>query len=299
MLVRILNLLWVPFLCLSALAFETEAVLVEKDGSSRTIQLVAATKNSIRFRVADEAPVETKLTDGRSVFVLEPSDYTAAMDFYQAKKYLEAKLLFSAVKEQQVPVKSLEDSYATLAAFYEMECLRQAGDLDGLAAALQKFNYGPLTREYQLRQLELYVLWDAVRTRSWERLLSLAREWLKLRLPGEQRAQVAYCYGLALEGLLRTDKALLAFNTALTADAGASEVVTRLAALRILAIYHKDAEVQAAIASHGQTEAEAPSSGRIKLSEAVAVARIFEMTQGSGSPLPAEFREFFRYQKEP
>lgn len=303
MLIHSFKFLLIPCLCLAAMAqessFQTEAVLLEKDGSSRPIQLISATKNSIRYRIADEAPTEIELTDGRSVFVLEPGDYTAAMDLYHARKYLEAKARFSAVKEQHVPIKSLDDSYATLAAFYEMECLRQSGDLEGLADALQKFNYGPLTREYQLRQLELYVLWDAVRTKSWERLQSLARERLNLRLPGDQRAQLAYCHGLALEGLARTDEALLAFNTALTADAGASAVVTRQAALRALAIYHKDSEVQTVIAKGGKPGAIIPSSGRIKLAEAAALARFFEMALGSGSPLPAEFREFLKDQDEP
>lgn len=279
--------------------FQTEAVLVEKDGESRAIQLISATRSAIRYRIADEAPAEMELAGGRSVFVVEPGNYTAAMDLYQDRRYLEAKTKFSAVKERHVPVKSLDDSYATLAAFYEMECMRQLGDLEGLAAALQKFNYGPLTREYQLRQLELYVLWDAARTKSWERLQSLARERLNLRLPGDQRAQVAYCHGLALEGLMRPDEALFAFNTALTADAGASEVVTRLAALRILAIYHNDPDVQAAIARRGKPAAENLAAGRIKLAEAVAVARLFEMALGVGSPLPAEFREFLKYQDAP
>jgi hypothetical protein len=305
MLIPLFKLLLIPCFCLAAVAqeqpFQTDAILIEKDGSSKVIQLLSATKNSVRYRISDGPPVETELTGGRLVFVMEPPGYTKAMDLYQARKYVEAKAEFSAVKKRYAPVKSLTDSYATLAAYYEMECLRQSGDLEALAAALQEFNYGPLTREYQLRQLELYVLWDAARTQSWERLKSLAAERLNQRLPGDQRAQVAYCHGLALEGLMRTDEALLAYHIALTADAGASAVVTRLAALRALAIYQGDPDVQAAISMRGKTDpvATIPASGHSKLAEAGALARLFVMTLGAGSPLPTEFREFLEDQGQP
>jgi hypothetical protein len=278
-------------LCLCLTAAAHEAFLIQADGSSQSIRLISAAKDSIRYQVGEAEPLELRLGKGQTVYLLEPQGFSEAMDLYQARKYAEAREKFSAVKQDDVAVQALSDSYASLAAFYEMECLRKTGDLEGLAAALQKFNYGPLTREHQLRQLEIYVLWDAVRTESWERLQSLAREWLNLRLPGDQRAQIAYCHGLALEGRLRPDEALLAYNIALTADAGASEVVSRLAALRILAIHRADAEIRAAMA-----ELREPRSieVRAKLAEAAAVAELFEMSLGAGTPLPAEFREFLK-----
>lgn len=273
--------------------FKTEALLIEKGGESRKIELVAATRTSIRYRMpgGSKDVLDFVLKDGASVLVSEPADFTAAVELYRARKYAEARRKLVAVKERYLPIEGLEDSISTLAAFYEMECLRKEGKLEGLATALQKFSKGPLSREYQTRQLELYVLWDAVRTKSWDRLEALAKERANTRLPGDQRAQVAWCQGLALEGLGRPGEALVFYQTAVTADAGASEEITRQAALRILAIYHQDPEVKAAMKDRGDPSM---ADGRMKLAQARAVASLFELSLGAGAPLPAEFKEFLK-----
>lgn len=271
--------------------FQTPAFLIDKDGEPRKIGLVAATRTAIRYRVPDGSRdvLDFVLKEGDAVHVGEPPDYRAAMNLYRARRYEEARKKLAAVKERYRPVEGLEDSYSTLAAFYEMECLRKQGDLEGLAAALQRFSKGPLSREYQNRQLELYVLWDAVRTKSWERLEALAKERANIRLPGDQRAQIAWCEGLALEGLGRPDEALISYQTAITADAGASEDITRKAALHVLAIYHADPDVKAAIKLRSESP---PAGGLMKLAQAEAVAALFELTLGGGAPLPKEFKEF-------
>ena len=276
--------------------FRADAFLIDKEGRSTRIELVAATRTSVRYRIpgGSKDVLDFVLKDGAAVFVSEPRDFAEAMDFYQARKYAEARVRFVALKERYRPIEGLVDSVSTLAAFHEMECLRKEGDLDGLAAALQKFTKGPLSREYQARQLELYVFWDAVRTKSWERLEVLTNERANMRLPGDQRAQIAYCQGLALENLQRPDEALISYNIAITADAGASEEITRQAALRILAIYHNDPEVRAAIKQRdGDKETVAPRAAR-KLAEAVAVAQLFQGSLGAGSPLPPELRVFLK-----
>jgi tetratricopeptide (TPR) repeat protein len=280
--------------------FQIPGLLIRDGGGGQRAWIVAATKAAIRYRETPVAveTVDVKISDYKSIFLYEPREYAAAMDLYQARKYEEAKAKFIEVKERYKPVYPLENSPAALAAFHEMECLRKLGDLDGLAAALQKFDKDPLTRESQLRQLELYVMWDAVRAKSWESLEKLARERAETRLPSDQRAQVAYCHGLALEGLRKPDEALAAYQMAMVADAGTSEDIARAAALRVLAILTQDAEVKKAIR---EWDAEKGGPGNAKLNQAVAVAGLYEMTLGVGSPLPAEYQELLKYRpkKEP
>lgn len=260
-------------------AFEIPAVLVRKSGAPLEIVLLSATKNAFRYRTAEgpQDVFEGKLPDDGTISFREDAGFAAAMDLYQARKYVEAKAEFAAIKARFSLVRALENNPASLAGFYELECLRRTGDLDGLAAALQTFSKDALTRETQLRQLELYLLWDSVRTKSWERLDELAKERANSRLPGDQRAQVACCHGLALEGLGRPREALSAYQIALTADAGASEEIARQAALRILAIHKAN-----------------PSRSPADLAEAAAVARLFELSIGAGMPLPAEYRDFLK-----
>ena len=277
--------------------FQTPALLIEKDGAFRKAWLVAATKTSIRYRETEVGvdTVDGRISDFGAIYLYEPREFSVAMDLYQGRKYEEAKTAFAAVKERFKTLQAMENSHAALAAFYEMECMRRLGDLEGLAAALQKFMKEPLTRETQLRQIELYVLWDAVRTKSWDRLDILGREREKTRLPGDQRAQVAYCHGLALEGLNKPEEALIAYSTAMTADAGASEEIVRMATLRVLAIHKANAEVQNAIKVWGTADENKNSKGYSDLIEAASVAGLFELSLGAGTPLPPEYKTFLKY----
>jgi len=277
------------------------ALLIEKDGAFRRVWITAATKTDIRYRET-EISTETKdskISEFGAIYLYEPREFSVAMDLYQGRKYEEARAAFAAVKERYKPLQAMENSHAALATFYEMECMRRLGKLDDLNAALQTFIKDPLTREGHLRQIELYVLWDALRTKSWDRLDILCREREKTRLPGDQRAQVAYLHGLALEGLERPQEALIAYSTAMTADAGASEDIARLATLRVLAIHKANPEVQNAIKVWGTGDENKNSKGYSDLLEAAAVASLYELSLGAGTPLPAEYKTFLQYKATP
>ncbi len=290
-----------PFLAINVAAEEVfwllPGHLVGKDGTVDRIWLVSAMKTSIRYRTAQNSPEVTEhpISEITAVCLDEPPEFTIAMNLYQARKYDEARLKFMEVRRRFMPLADLKNNPSTLAAFYETECLRKAGDLDSLAAARAGFSKDPLTRETHHRQLELNEIWEAVRVKAWLRVETLAKEREKMLLPGDQRAQVAYCQGLALEALNRPDEALFAYNIALTADAGASEETARPAALRILAIFHADEQVREAIRFRSTKDEEKASLGALKLAEAAGVARLFQLSFGADAPLPTEFAEFLQH----
>lgn len=266
-----------------------EALLIRADGSSERAYLVTTTKVSIRYReTRDSNEVkDLKISDLARIHIIEPPGYANAVDLFQDRRYREAKAAFAALSKSLEPVSNLPDNPGTLAAFHEMECLRKLGDLEGLAEALKKFNKDPLVRENHLRQIEMYVFWDAVRTKNWNRLDTLAKDRAKQRLPTYQRAQVSYCHALALEALGHTPAALDAYNTALVADVGASEEIARKAALAILRIHLSDPAVKEALKQAASAE---PTPAQSRLAEARAVAKLFELSLGAGDPLPEEYR---------
>jgi tetratricopeptide (TPR) repeat protein len=270
--------------------------LIQSDGTVAKVYVVTATKTSIRYRDTKDGMEikDGKLSDFSAVRITEPKDYHAAMDLFQARRYLEAKAIFATLKQALEPVSTLPDNPGTLAAFHEMECLRKLGDLAGLAAALGKFNKDPLVRENHLRQVEIYLFWDAVRNKDWGRLESLAKDRQKQRLPGYQRAQIAFCHALALEALGKRTEALDAYNTALTADAGASEEISRKAALAILKLHAADPAVKEALKNPTAPVGQVASPGQAALAEARAVAGLFELSLGAGEPLPEEYRVFLK-----
>jgi tetratricopeptide (TPR) repeat protein len=277
-------------------AFDAPALLVSENGASREIRLLSANRETFLYQEkgSDGRTIEARMPQDGTLYLFEPREFAEAMDLYQARRYKDARSAFIRVKERFKPVGLLENSPAALAAYYEMECLRKTGDLEGLAAALQLFTRYTLTRETMLSQIELYVLWDAVRTKSWERLETLATERQAGRLPEDRRAQVAMCHGLALEGLKRPQDALTAYQIALTADSGTSEEIARQATLRILAIHHADAEVMQALKRWGKADEDKSSKAFSNLNEATAVASMFEMSLGAGTALPDEFKVFLK-----
>jgi hypothetical protein len=300
-----LSLAALPFLAASPLHAQqqAEAFLIYEEGDVERVWITAATTTAIRYKETEQA-VDTKdgkISDIQSIYLTEPPALTEAIELYQARKYAEAKDKLAAVKTAYKGIEELPDNPSTSAAYLEMECLRKLGDLDGLAKAFETFGKAGLTREYQLRQLELYAMWDAVRTKDWGRLENICKERLKERMPGFQRAQIGYCLGLALDSQDKIVPAINAYNIAMTADTGASEDIARTATVNALRLYKKDPEVQTAIKLWGTPDEVPGSTGHQRLLESAALAELHELSLGAGKPLEAEFKDLLKYapKKEP
>lgn len=281
-------------------AQQAEAFLIYEEGDVERVWIVASTATAFRYKTSEQSvdTKDAKIDDVQSIYILEPPALSEAIELYQGRKYEEAREKLAAVKLAFKGIEELPDNPSTTAGYLELECFRKSGDLDGLAKALETYDKAALTREHQLRQIELYAMWDAVRTKDWTRLESICRERLKERMPGFQRAQVGYCLGLALDSQDKLIPAINAYNIAMTADTGASEDITRAAALNSLRLYQKDPEVQTAIKLWGTPDEVVGSTGHQRLLEAAALAELFELSLGGGTPLPAEFKDLLKYVKK-
>jgi hypothetical protein len=297
----ILSALLLPALSISAFsqaAFEAEAIISKPDdGGTFRAWILAASKTQIRYKTTKVSTdfTDSRISDFATIFLVEPPDYAAAIDLYEGRKYKEAQEAFAAVKERCKPIAAMPDNFHTLAAFHEMECFRHLGDYEGLATALKTFIKEPLTREHQLRQLDLYIMWDAVRALAWDRVLIIASERDEEVLPGYQRAQVAYCKGLALDNLNRGREAVIEYSIAMTADSGASEILAQQAAIKALGVYHKDPEVQVAIKNWGTEDENKNSAGYTRLTEAAAMAVFYGKYLDLGKPLSTELKALTKY----
>ncbi len=279
---------------------QAPAMLIYDDGTSDNIFVVAATKTMVRFKSTPQA-IDTEdinLSSVQALYLLEPKVYRDAMELYQARKYAEAKELFVQAKSLYKPTAALDNNYSTLGAFYELECLRRLGDLESLAKALEGFRKDGLTREHHLRQLEVYVFWDAVRTKSWDRLVALGEARLQEKLPSYQRAQIAYCVAQAYEALKQPSKALNAYNTAIVADIGATEEIAEKSALAVMRIHQASPGVQLAIKLWKTEDENKNSTGYLHLQEAASVAALYELTLGGGKKLPNEFVPLLKFKPE-
>jgi hypothetical protein len=290
-------LLLALFTATAAAQQPAEAFLIDAAGGSERVWIISATHDKVRYQTQEKGgdPVEAPVANSASIYLLEPAALSEALDLFQARQYVAAKTKFAAIKKAYHAIRSLPDNPATIAGYFEMECLRKSGDLAGLAKALEAFDKSGLTRRNQLRQLDLYALWDAVRLKDWPRVNELATARLKERLPGGQRAQVAWCLGVAHESQDKPREAIDAYQTALTADGGASEDLARDAALRVMRLYQKDPEVKAAMKQWDTPAADPQSTGYRRLAEAAAIADLWELALGGGAPLPAEHKELLKF----
>lgn len=297
----LLPYLAVPVFAISAArAEQAEAFLIYEEGDVERVWITAATATAIRYKATEQAVDEkdVKIDGIQSIYLMEPPALTEAIELYQARKYSEAKDKLAAIKTAFKAIEELPDNPSTNAAYLELECLRKSGDLDGLAKALETFDKAGLTREFQLRQVELYAMWDAVRTKDWSRLENICKERLKERMPGFQRAQIGYCLGLALDSQDKLIPAINAYNIAMTADTGASEDITRTGALNALRLYKKDPDVQTAIKLWGTPDEIPGSTGHQRLLEAAALAELYQLSLGGGTPLADEFKDLLKYVKK-
>ena len=284
----------------TAAAVPAEAVLMQEDETYIDIWIIAGTKTDVRYL---ESKVDTDFTDmkiskAKSIYLKEPKEFTQAIDLFQARKYAEAKAIFAALKARYKYMEAMPGNYSALSAFYEMECMRKLNDLEGLNTAMQRFIPDPLLRQSHKQQVEIYTFWDAVRTKGWQRVDAMAKERVGVHLPSNLRAQIAYCHGLALEGLKKPNEALNAYSTAITADSGASEEIARQASLNCLRILKADPEVQKAIRLWGTVDEVKTSSGRVRLLEASAMAHVYKKFFSLGSPLPPEYLDLLKYKEE-
>ncbi len=236
--------------------------------------------------------LKAPITDFSGIWLFEPKDVTAAKDLFEARKYTEAKDAFIALQGRYKNYKYLDDSYYEISQFYEMECYRHLKDYETLASKLELYEPDRLTRLGQVQQTKLYKMYDAVHKKDWRRLDMMCKENIKDTLTLGQQAQVAFCQGLAYEGLEKNNDALNSYATAMTADFTRSEIIVRESALNSLRIFEADEEVKTAIGLWGTPEEKKNSAGYRKLQEANALARLYDKAGlGAGVELPAKFKK--------
>ena len=261
--------------------------------------LMAVTKNHVayKFRAEDAQPDIKRREEIDSIFLYDPADYLQALDLYESGQYEEAMKAFVVVKERCTRLyPGIPNNPGVMSGFYELECLRKLNHLEGLRRALQDFNQEALTSRVALQQIELYELWDAIRAGRNQDALVIADRYAGKRLPGDQRAQVAYCRGRAMEELMYLDhRVLMAYQTAITADAGASEQITRDAILRSLEILHGDEQAKDALRHFQQANGAEMILGFTKVMEAAGLCAVYEDQFGR---VPAKYRHYLEFTPE-
>ncbi len=286
-------------------AADARARIMRKDTSHDDVLISQYRNGTLIYKMKENDLHSKKLAVSKldSIYFYEPRLFSEAMSLYQARDYAEAKKKFLVCNAAFKKVDTAPNNYGTLAGFYVLECSRRQFDLSSLSSEQEKFRKDGLTRETQLQQLEVNAFWEAVRSKSWERLDRLAEGWRKRKVTGTQRAQIAYCHGLALEELAkknpkRMTEALNAYNRALSADFTASHEIVIAAASNALRMYSSNPKVQLAIKLWGSEDENKGSSGYQLLLEANTLTKLYiEAGWDVSKPLTPEYKAFLKYEK--
>lgn len=286
-----------------ASAVDASARIMHKDSSNDDVLILEYRKGSIIYKMnkndLNRKQLSVKKLD--SIFFYEPPIFAEAMHLYQGRKYAEAKPKFAACQKAFKLVDTAPNNYAALAGFYVLECSRRQFDLSALSDEQTKFRKDGLMRETHLQQLEVNAFWEAVRLKNWERLDRLAEAWRKRKVTGHQRAQIAYCHGLALEQLAKKDpkltsKALNAYSRALSADFTSSMEIVVKAANNALRMYETDPGVQLAISLWGTEDENKSTAGYQYLLEANTLVKLYQKAGfESVKGLSEEYKAFLKY----
>lgn len=280
--------------------FQQKAYLIHDARKVDTVWIGDANKTNILYYTREQAvnPEKMAISKPQSIWLVEPKEYSEALELYQGRDYETAREKFAEVREKYKKLITLPDNHSSLAAFYELECLRKLGKYEELKKTQDKFlpvDRESLTRPYQVYQLDLNLIWEAVQLEEWPRLERIGRERIQLPMPKHQRVQVAYAYGLALDKQERPIEALDAYNFAMTADTGASEILASQAALNALAIYENDELVKEALSEGGETDENKGTARVARLQEAAATAALYQLNFPHQDPLPAEYEVFLKH----
>jgi hypothetical protein len=278
-------------------AANAPAIIIKEDDAEKVL-IEAASATNIQFIMREGALNHQRVSRGAlvGIYFYEPDLFKQAIRLYKNRDYKAAQPKFAECREAFAKIDDLQDNYSTLAGFYEIECTRKLGDLEGMTQLMDNFRPGALVREEHKNQMEIFTLWDAVRTKSWRRIIADTPDMLaQNKWTGTQLAQIYYCRGLAFEGSEETSKALNAFNGTITADYTASEELTRKATVNCLTILKDHEEVQLAMKLYGSKDEDKNSTGYLLLQEGVALCELWDKALGGGKPLPAEFQTFLKF----
>jgi len=274
-------------------------VLIVTDKDTFTGYMAAADKTHFLWRETADSTLTRKQSQKTStVYFLQPPELTEALELYKSRNYKDAAEKFTATAKAYRKVNEIKGNPSTLAGFYELECHRRMEDLEELLALAGKFDPENLTREFHQVQYEMYsVFWDAVRSKSWSRLDTICNDekWRDRKLPGNLRAQISYCHGLALEGMEKPMKALNAYNNAFVADFSASEELTVKAASNCLRILLNHEDVKTAMNLYPTEDYSDDSNGAMLIKEGTALLKLWDKVLGAGEPVPAKYKEFLKF----
>ena len=261
---------------------ENAKSIVTKGGASKEVYIQLASNKGISFFEDTRTTKATTmaLKDIDSIFFFRPKEFQEGLEFFNEGDFAKAKKSFISCKEKYAKMAPLSENYFSRAYFYEMECARRERKFDEVIKLEKGFRDDVIKNENHLNQIKLYAFWKAYHQKDWKRLVQMERTWDGAKLPGYQKAQIAYCYGVGLEETGDVKGALIQFNSVLALSEFKEMELVLEAGTRIMDIHLADESVEDCLKSQATDDPDRKSKAFATLLEAASIARLWDKSVG-------------------
>ncbi len=265
-----------------------KVIITRPESSSLTnVFLVKLDKVNLHYQKRLKSSVVKQLPRRavKSIFFYEPQIFSDALALYKKGKFEKARQKFEKCKEEHAAYQEFTGNYSTLAGYYEIECMRRLGDLEGMDRLLNLFNPEALDNENYLTQIEIYSFWTALSRGSWKRVLRLADAWKRKLIPPSQRTQIRYCRALAIAELYPSQQALEALYIVIAGSVYTEPELIEKAFVMALEILLRNVRIPTSSQSQPYSE---------PLQEAIALAHVWNDSLGRSQDLPKRYQKLLK-----
>lgn len=274
-----------------------KSVITTADGS-KTVFIDNASDKGISYLQNPNStkPEAVSRKDVKSIFFYRPSEFQNGLEAFNSSKFGVAKAAFAECKKKYSKLNKLPQNYSVRAAYYEMESVRREQNYAELGKLLNSFRPDSLVNENYLTQLQIYPYWEAYDMKAWKRILQMYGAWDKKKLPGYQKAQISYCYGMALMETGNKPDALLEFNKTIALSEYKELELVLKAGGRIMDIMLEDKALLDCLATHKTAKADMSSRAYLRLLEAHSIAKFWDESTAASS-LPVKYKKLLQVKK--
>jgi len=279
-------------LVVSSIAEPAKSVITTDAKGSQTVYIQTASDKGLAYLANPKSTSPEQIARNKvtSIFFYRPSEFQNGLEAFNSGKFGVAKAAFQECKKKYAKLAKLPQNYSVRAAFYEMECVRREQNYAELGKLLDEFRPDNLVNENYLTQLQIYPFWEAYNKKAWKRILQMSTTWKEKKLPGYQKAQISFCYGMALKETGNTQDALLEFNKAIALSEFKEVELVLTAGEQVMEIHLADPLVSKCLATHKTPEPDMKTREYLRLLEAHSIAKYWEKSSAS-RPLPTKFKK--------
>jgi len=172
--------------------------------------------------------------------IVEPKEYTEAMDQMIKGELSSALDKFQSVQSTYESFEQLEGNPSSLAAYYGAYCAVQLGQWDTFSSLYSKASAKRILDNKVKEHIALFDIWNDVATEKWERLPAKTKRLARGQNSDSVQAELLYLQALSLEQEKEDSEAKEALLNSIALAKTSYASIERLSILKLLELLNKN-----------------------------------------------------------